>query len=155
MPRHYTLWQLYIFFQFAQSNISNGRRAPPWLRGLGYHVNLHNSGMILGLRPANERRRYFVTTSLIGWAQAWNHHPSISRAVILVRLVVGPHPARHQQYDRADGTTGHVTPQRRDATWSTAKISHCAFCCNEALNNDSRLCWMTLRIHCINNYFVS
>ena len=30
------------------------------------------SGLILGLRPANERRRYSVTTSLIGWAQAWN-----------------------------------------------------------------------------------
>ena len=29
-----------------------------------------DTGMILGLRPANERRRYFVTTSLIGWAQA-------------------------------------------------------------------------------------
>ena len=27
------------------------------------------SGLILGLRPANERRRYFVTMSLIGWAQ--------------------------------------------------------------------------------------
>ena len=27
-------------------------------------------GLILGLRPANERCRYFVTTSLIGWAQA-------------------------------------------------------------------------------------
>ena len=26
--------------------------------------------LILGLRPANERRRYFVTTTLIGWAQA-------------------------------------------------------------------------------------
>ena len=25
--------------------------------------------LILGLCPANERRRYFVTTSLIGWAQ--------------------------------------------------------------------------------------
>ena len=25
---------------------------------------------ILGLRPVNERRRYFVTTSLIGWVQA-------------------------------------------------------------------------------------
>ena len=25
------------------------------------------SGLILGLRPANERRRYLVTTSLIGW----------------------------------------------------------------------------------------
>ena len=28
------------------------------------------SGLILGLRPANERRRYFVTRSLIGWVQA-------------------------------------------------------------------------------------
>ena len=28
------------------------------------------TGLILGLRPANERRRYFVTTSLIGWVQA-------------------------------------------------------------------------------------
>ena len=27
------------------------------------------SGLILGLRPANERRCYLVTTSLIGWAQ--------------------------------------------------------------------------------------
>ena len=29
-----------------------------------------NPGMILGLRPANERHRYFVTTSLIGGVQA-------------------------------------------------------------------------------------
>ena len=28
--------------------------------------------MILALRPANEIRRYFVTTFLIGWAQAWD-----------------------------------------------------------------------------------
>ena len=38
------------------------------------HVLSHwyyiDSGMILGLRPANERRCYSVTTSLIGWAQA-------------------------------------------------------------------------------------
>ena len=27
------------------------------------------SGLIIGLRPANERRRCFVKTSLIGWAQ--------------------------------------------------------------------------------------
>ena len=27
------------------------------------------SGLILGLRPANERRRYKVTSFLIGWAQ--------------------------------------------------------------------------------------
>ena len=29
-------------------------------------------GMILSLRPANERRRYKVTPSLIGWAQILN-----------------------------------------------------------------------------------
>ena len=27
------------------------------------------SGLIFGLHPANERRRYKVTPSLIGWAQ--------------------------------------------------------------------------------------
>ena len=27
------------------------------------------SGLILGLHPANERRRFKVTPSLIGWAQ--------------------------------------------------------------------------------------
>ena len=30
-----------------------------------------DTGLILGLRPANERRRYKVTPSLIGWAQSW------------------------------------------------------------------------------------
>ena len=29
-------------------------------------------GLIQGLRQANEWQRYFVTTSLIGWAQAYN-----------------------------------------------------------------------------------
>ena len=31
---------------------------------------LYSAQLILGLRPANERRRYFVTTSLIGQVQA-------------------------------------------------------------------------------------
>ena len=29
----------------------------------------YSSGLILGLRPANERRHYKVMPSLIGWAQ--------------------------------------------------------------------------------------
>ena len=32
----------------------------------------YDSGLILGLHQANERRRYFVTTSDIGWLQAWD-----------------------------------------------------------------------------------
>ena len=31
-----------------------------------------DTGLILGLRPANEKRRYKVTPSLIGWAQTYN-----------------------------------------------------------------------------------
>ena len=41
------------------------------LQSLKYSVGypqLKISGPILGLRPANERRRYFVSTSFIGWA---------------------------------------------------------------------------------------
>ena len=49
-------------------------------QGPGY-TRKHEGGLrriaqlILGLRPANERRRYFVTTSLIGWRK-----PKISPA---------------------------------------------------------------------------
>ena len=31
-----------------------------------------NPGLILGLRPANKRRRYKVTPPIIGWEQTWN-----------------------------------------------------------------------------------
>ena len=39
------------------------------LKVVNFVLPWYNTGLILGLRPANERRRYFVTTSLIGWAQ--------------------------------------------------------------------------------------
>ena len=35
-------------------------------------LNSLQAGLILGFCPANERRRYFATTSLIGWVQTWN-----------------------------------------------------------------------------------
>ena len=34
-----------------------------------FQGNITIPGLILGLRPANEKRRYFVTTSPVGWAQ--------------------------------------------------------------------------------------
>ena len=44
-----------------------------WLRNQSPVVSVVtqgiDSGMILGLHPANERRRYKVTPSLIGWTQ--------------------------------------------------------------------------------------
>ena len=41
----------------------------------------YSTGLNLGLRPANERRRYKVTPSLIGWAQTYNQHWSISHEI--------------------------------------------------------------------------
>ena len=38
----------------------------------GTEQPIHYAELTRGLRPANERRRYFVTTSLIGWAQTKN-----------------------------------------------------------------------------------
>ena len=39
-----------------------------WIRN--YIRIVSDAGLILDLRPANERRRYIVTTFPIGWAQA-------------------------------------------------------------------------------------
>ena len=43
-------------------------------RRVEVHYDAHQTytRLILGLRQANERRRYFVTTSLIGWAKVLN-----------------------------------------------------------------------------------
>ena len=47
-----------------------------WTSTSGYNC-MYYTGQTLGLRPANERRRYFVTTSLIGWVQALNQPSAI------------------------------------------------------------------------------
>ena len=44
-----------------------------------FRWNSTNSGLILGSRPANERRRYKVTPSLIGRAQIYYQHCNCSR----------------------------------------------------------------------------
>ena len=55
----------------------DGSKPPVWKHVFILHMQiLQNSdfintfpGLILSLRPANERRRYKVTPSLIGWVQ--------------------------------------------------------------------------------------
>ena len=44
-----------------------------------YGLDGDYAGLILGLRSANERRRYFVTTSLIGWVEAYGLRPANER----------------------------------------------------------------------------
>ena len=51
----------------------------------GYLVRIIMAGPILGLLPANERRRYFVTTSLIGWVLTQNQ-PCNGVIFILISL---------------------------------------------------------------------
>ena len=43
-----------------------------WGSSTNFNLHIRISGLILGLCPANERRRYKVTPSFIGWAQIYN-----------------------------------------------------------------------------------
>ena len=47
-----------------------------------YDIDNVAPGLILGLRPANERRRYKVTPSLIGWSYKLRISPEHSRLFI-------------------------------------------------------------------------
>ena len=57
--------------EFPAQRASNAENVSIWWR---FHDEISswsaNSGLILGLHPANKKRRYKVTPSLIGWAQA-------------------------------------------------------------------------------------
>ena len=64
--RHHTL--LYIIMVIVVSTISM-RCLQPYSQMSSVVII---TGLILGLHPANERRRYKVTPSLIGWAQTKN-----------------------------------------------------------------------------------
>ena len=54
---------------------SNAFHGIPWEQHLQFFIDyifillITITGLILGLHPANERRRYKVMPSLIGWAQ--------------------------------------------------------------------------------------
>ena len=58
---------LFLFTHY-KSNIFNFEFLCLW--GVSFRVGDAYTGLILGLRPANERRRYFITTSVIGRLQA-------------------------------------------------------------------------------------
>ena len=72
--------QLTLPFQYVLYNVIQ-HTLKPLYSTVYYNVMLYiksqlqaqahkaHSGLILGLRPANERRGYKVTLSLIGWAQ--------------------------------------------------------------------------------------
>ena len=53
---------------------------------LGQDIDRTLMGIVLCLRPANERRRYNVTSSLIGWAHARND-PCIDRTSDVLQVL--------------------------------------------------------------------
>ena len=76
------------------------------------------TGLILSLRPANKRRRYFVTTFLIGWVRAYNQ------------------PCTHLLYSHSSGTglwsyTTDTAPTK--CTSATIRFELC--CRHDTLTN--------------------
>ena len=59
---------LFLCFPHANNKMANAMNMN--LLNHRNWVDILFPGLIIGLRPANERRRYFVTMSLIGWVQA-------------------------------------------------------------------------------------
>ena len=49
--------------------VSSHKLLYPLKQHQAYVNPVTDTGLILGMRPANERPRYFVTASLIGWVQ--------------------------------------------------------------------------------------
>ena len=77
------IFNIFLFGTFALVTLEavTSGCTTPWAHyavscHVSYRIVLINcpslAGLILGLRPASERRRYFVKTSLIGWAQAYS-----------------------------------------------------------------------------------
>ena len=70
-----TFWKIVIFNAYLRNNIMLSTpsslidSSQESYLGDNLSWKVVNTGLILGLCPANERRRYFVTTSLFGWAQ--------------------------------------------------------------------------------------
>ena len=60
---HYPFWSSEVLYMMIKDDKIFGRGDAT------EGVIERHSGLILGLRPANERRRYKVTSSLIDWAQ--------------------------------------------------------------------------------------
>ena len=85
---------------------------------MGY-IALHVTGLILGLCPANERRRYKVTPSLIGWAQTWNE------PCVIMMQVVAMHPQGKKnwgQFQYKDCLSGYRIPIMK-TRWCYDRIS--------------------------------
>ena len=59
-------------------------RVLSWTKSRVYVAVYYNAGLIPGLRPANERLRYFLTTSLIDWAQTYNQSSNVYHQANLV-----------------------------------------------------------------------
>ena len=57
-----------IMFHFTIPNIKAKFRPSYDIYFEAWLVSSYTPGLVLVLRPANERRRYKVTPSLIGWA---------------------------------------------------------------------------------------
>ena len=70
-----SFWKIVIFNAYLRNNIMLSTpsslidSSQESYLGDNLSWKVVNTGLILGLCPANERRRYFVTTSLFGWAQ--------------------------------------------------------------------------------------
>ena len=108
-----------IFTTFAKWGGNYGSWTTLTLLGRFFLSGTWLSGLILGLHPAIERRRYKVTPSLIGWAQAYNQAWLSSAFVHSIVVVCQCSWLRHR--------------------WRSVALFHCHQVCHGRLPNQSHI----------------
>ena len=89
-------WKMFLSVKLRTPCGATRPKSFGWLRGI-------YTGLILGFRPANERRRYFVTRSLIGWAQAL-YEPKPSRVALVHEISWTRAALKGLEFDQQNNT---------------------------------------------------
>ena len=74
------------------------------------------------LHPANERRRYFITTSLIGWAHASSSHSFMRLQTMRLRITLTSHERQcGPKYRHFDSLWTRLYAQTTKKKWNSLK----------------------------------
>ena len=111
----------------------------------GLYIHLPHTGMILSLRPANKRRRYKVTPSLIGLAQTCNQPCHILSSTLCKHVYVYCHSVCNviRQINMLSFTMNYHYSYRNPGMQFTIN--------NDKIKLDKLIQWLPTAVSCLNS----
>ena len=108
-----------------------------WIHLRGVWIWIRYTALFLGLRIANERRHYFVTTSLIGWAEA-ESVLGICKSVVASWYSMDQESISHVTITIQIRWKNNPVPIQILIKWLLQKFAHCMtamLLCNQKIRN--------------------